>query len=162
MIMAIPDVPKPELLRRLRDEVGVPAGEDERLENVLDYARGYVVPAIGDAEVGMNVYIDCVVACAADLYGVPAGEDERLENVLDYARGYVVPAIGDAEVGMNVYIDCVVACAADLYNSRNARFGVLNAGTDGLDAVRISNDPLYSVWPKLRAAGVLTGRQVIA
>ena len=113
--MAIPDAPKQELLHRLRDEVGV-----------------------------------------------PAGEDERLDNVIDYARGYVVPAIGDAEVAMNVYIDCVVACAADLYNSRNARFGVLNAGTDGLDAVRISNDPLYSVWPKLKAAGVLTGRQVIA
>lgn len=99
-----------------------------------------------------------------DELSIPAGEDSRLSTVLRRAQQYVNAAIGDqeAKVDNDVWADCVVSCAADLYNSRNARFGVLNAGTDGLDAVRISNDPLYSVWPKLRAAGVLTGRQVIA
>ena len=97
-----------------------------------------------------------------DELSIPAGEDARLRNALSYARQYIDAAIGDSTVNAEVYKDCLVSCAADLYNSRNARFGVLNAGTDGLDAVRISNDPLYSVWPKLRAAGVLTGKQVIA
>lgn len=99
-----------------------------------------------------------------DELSIPAGEDSRMAAVLRRAQQYVNAAIGDqdARVENDVWSDCVISCAADLYNSRNARFGVLNAGTDGLDAVRISNDPLYSVWPKLRAAGVLTGRQVIA
>lgn len=99
-----------------------------------------------------------------DELSIPAGEDSRISAVIRRAQQYVTAAIGDqdARIDNDVWADCVVACAADLYNSRNARFGVLNAGTDGLDAVRISNDPLYSVWPKLRAAGVLTGRQVIA
>jgi hypothetical protein len=94
-----------------------------------------------------------------DELSIPAGEDNRISAVLRRAQQYVTAAIGDqdARVENDVWSDCVVSCAADLYNSRNARFGVLNAGTDGL-----SNDPLYSVWPKLRAAGVLTGRQVIA
>ena len=99
-----------------------------------------------------------------DELSIPAGEDSRISAVIRRAQQYVTAAIGDqdARIDNDVWSDCVVACAADLYNSRNARFGVLNAGTDGLDAVRISNDPLYSVWPKLKAAGVLTGRQVIA
>lgn len=99
-----------------------------------------------------------------DELSIPAGEDSRISAVIRRAQQYVTAAIGDqdARIDNDVWSDCVVACASDLYNSRNARFGVLNAGTDGLDAVRISNDPLYSVWPKLRAAGVLTGRQVIA
>lgn len=99
-----------------------------------------------------------------DELSIPAGEDNRISAALTRAQQYVTAAIGDQDerVENDVWSDCVVSCAADLYNSRNARFGVLNAGTDGLDAVRISNDPLYSVWPKLRAAGVLTGRQVIA
>lgn len=99
-----------------------------------------------------------------DELSIPAGEDNRISTAIRRAQQYVTAAIGDqdARVENDVWSDCVVSCAADLYNSRNARFGVLNAGTDGLDAVRISNDPLYSVWPKLRAAGVLTGRQVIA
>lgn len=97
-----------------------------------------------------------------DELSVPAGNDQRIAMVLRRAQRYVDAAIGTADVDNDVWADCVVSCAADLYNSRSARFGVLNAGTDGLDAVRISSDPLYSVWPKLRAAGVLTGRQVIA
>lgn len=99
-----------------------------------------------------------------DELGIPAGEDSRISSVIRRAQQYVTAAIGDQDerVENDVWSDCVVSCAADLFNSRNARFGVLNAGTDGLDAVRISNDPLYSVWPKLKAAGVLTGKQVIA
>lgn len=97
-----------------------------------------------------------------DELSVPAGDDDRIKNVIIRAKAYVNAAAGDADLSADVWADCVITCAADLYNSRHTRFGVLNAGTDGLDAVRISNDPLYSVWPKLRAAGVLTGRQVIA
>lgn len=105
---------------------------------------------------------DVIERALRDELAVPAGDDDRVKRAVDTALVYVDNACNGSAVPCNVYVDCVVACAADLYNSRNARFGVLNAGTDGLDAVRISNDPLYSVWPKLRAAGVLTGRQVIA
>ena len=109
-----------------------------------------------------SVSQDELLPLLRDELSIPAGEDERLHAALSYARQYVNAAIGDASVSVEVYKDCIVSCATDLCNSRTARFGVLNASTDGLDAVRISNDPLYSVWPKLRAAGVLTGRQVIA
>lgn len=113
--MAVPEVPTPELLKRLRAEVGI-----------------------------------------------PAGEDDRLSMAIDYACGYVAPAIGDATVSLNVYIDCVVACAVDLYNMRNARLGVMDAGTDGVEPFRVPTDPLRAVWPKLNAVGILTGGSVIA
>lgn len=110
----------------------------------------------------MSMSDDDLTARLRDELSIPAGDDERIAVCLACARRYVAGAVGDATIDDAILADCIVTCAADLYNSRNARFGVLNAGTDGLDAVRISVDPLYSVWPKLRAAGVLTGRQVIA
>lgn len=105
-----------------------------------------------------------LIVMLRDELSMPDGDQDRIRLVVARAQQYVDAAIGNQaeRVENEVWADCVTACAADLYNSRNTRFGVLNAGTDGLDAVRISNDPLYSVWPKLRAAGVLTGRQVIA
>ena len=69
-----------------------------------------------------------------DEVGVPAGEDDRL----------------------------TVKLAADLFNMRDARLGVMDVGDSTVEPFRISTDPLRSVWPKLRAAGVLTGGMVIA
>jgi hypothetical protein len=55
-----------------------------------------------------------------------------------------------------------VACAADLFNMRDARLGVMQVSDTTVEPFRISTDPLRSVWPKLKAAGILTGGMVIA
>ena len=94
--------------------------------------------------------------------GVPAGEDDRLAAKLATARVYVSHAVGDANVDADLLSDCIVSCAADLFNMRDARLGVMDVGDATVEPFRISTDPLRSVWPKLRAAGVLTGGMVIA
>lgn len=94
--------------------------------------------------------------------GVPAGEDERLAAKLATARVYVSHAVGTATVDDDLLADCIVSCAADLFNMRDARLGVMDVGDSTVEPFRISTDPLRSVWPKLRAAGVLTGGMVIA
>ena len=93
-----------------------------------------------------------------DEVGVPAGEDDRLTA----ARQYVARAVGTATVDDDLLADCIVSCAADLFNMRDARLGVMDVGDSTVEPFRISTDPLRSVWPKLRAAGVLTGGMVIA
>ncbi|WEV47015.1 hypothetical protein OZX62_01575 [Bifidobacterium sp. ESL0690] len=97
---------------------------------------------------------------------MPAGDDERLNAKLASAKAYVKSAAGKHEVPDEVMADCIISCAADLYNSRNARLGVMslsNASSEGtVDAVHVSTDPLRSVWPKLNAVGVPTGRFVVA
>lgn len=95
---------------------------------------------------------------------IPAGEDSRISAVIRRAQQYVTAAIGDQDerVENDVWSDCVVSCAADLYNSRNARLGVMDAGTDGVEPFRVPTDPLRAVWPKLTAVGILTGGSVIA
>ena len=90
-----------------------------------------------------------------DEVGVPAGEEDRLTVKLSAAKRYVAHAVGTAT-------DCIVSCAADLFNMRDARLGVMDVGDATVEPFRISTDPLRSVWPKLRAAGVLTGGMVIA
>lgn len=97
-----------------------------------------------------------------DEINIPAGDDERITRAVATAIGYVDGAIGGQTVADTVREDCIVSCAADLYNSRDARFGVLNVGDATLEPYRISTDPLRSVWPKLNAAGVTTGKLVIA
>lgn len=94
--------------------------------------------------------------------GVPEGENERINNALSTAAIYVQSATSGATVAPEVVDDCVIACAADLYNMRDARLGVMDVGSADIQPYRISADPLRSVWPRLRAAGVLTGSQVIA
>lgn len=97
-----------------------------------------------------------------DEVGVPAGEDERLTVKLAAAKRYVSHAVGTATVDDDLLADCIVSCAADLFNMRDARLGVMDVGDSTVEPFRISTDPLRSVWPKLRAAGVLTGGMVIA
>ena len=58
------------LLQRLRDEVGVPAGEDERLTVKLAAAKRYVAHAVGTATVDDDLLADCIVSCAADLFNM--------------------------------------------------------------------------------------------
>ena len=67
------------LLQRLRDEVGVPAGEDERLTVKLAAAKRYVAHAVGTATVDDDLLADCIVSCAADLFNM---RDARL-GVMD-------------------------------------------------------------------------------
>lgn len=94
--------------------------------------------------------------------GVPTGDDDRIARAIDAASAYVNAAIGSQTVPYSVKVDCVVSCAADLYNSRDARLGVMNVSDSTLEPFRVSTDPLRSVWPKLNAAGVMTGKLVIA
>lgn len=93
---------------------------------------------------------------------IPAGDDERIHDCLRTASQYVASAIGDETVSEDIRDDCIVACAADLYNSKAAQLGIMDTSMDGVQPYRIPLDPLRSVWPKLNAAGVLTGGNVIA
>lgn len=105
---------------------------------------------------------ETLLARLRDEVAIPAGETERLTVKLTTARQYVAHAVGDATVTDELLADCIVACAADLFNMRDARLGVMDVGDSTVEPFRISTDPLRSVWPKLRAAGVLTGGMVIA
>lgn len=105
---------------------------------------------------------DALLARLRDDTAVPSGDDERLNRCLGTARAYVASAIGTAEVDETVKDDCILGCATDLYNARNARLGVMDMADGETQPFRISTDPLRSVWPKLRAAGVNTGGMVIA
>ena len=97
-----------------------------------------------------------------DEVGVPAGEEDRLTVKLSAAKRYVEHAVGTATVADDLLADCIVSCAADLFNMRDARLSVMDVGDATVEPFRISTDPLRSVWPKLLAAGVLTGGMVIA
>lgn len=103
-----------------------------------------------------------LLAQLRDEVGVPSGDDERLAAKLAAAKAYVASAVGAAFIKDEVLADCIVSCAADLYNSRDARLGVMDVGDSTVEPFRISTDPLRSVWPKLKAAGVNTGGLVIA
>ena len=90
-----------------------------------------------------------------------AGREDPGDDVAA-ARRYVAHAVGTTAVDDDLLADCIVSCAADLFNMRDARLGVMDVGDSTVEPFRISTDPLRSVWPKLRAAGVLTGGMVIA
>lgn len=97
-----------------------------------------------------------------DEVGVPAGDDDRLTVKLTAAQRYVAVAVGGTQVEDELLADCIVACAADLFNMRDARLGVMQVSDTTVEPFRISTDPLRSVWPKLKAANILTGGMVIA
>lgn len=91
------------------------------------------------------------------------GDTDRLTRSIRTAKAYVDAAIGAHAVPDTVWVECVIGCAADLYNSRDARLGVMDIGTpDAIEPYRVPTDPLRSVWPKLNAAGILTGGLSIA
>ncbi len=105
---------------------------------------------------------DTLLQRLRDEVGVPSGEDDRLSAKLAAAQRYVAHAVGDVQIEDELLADCVVSCAADLFNLRDARLGVMDVGDATVEPFRISTDPLRSVWPKLRAAGVPSGGMVIA
>ena len=76
-----------QLLAQLRDEVGVPSGDDERLTAKLAAAKAYVASAVGAASIKDEVLADCIVSCAADLYN---SRDARL-GVMDVGDSTVEP-----------------------------------------------------------------------
>ena len=75
-----------ELVALLRDEVNMPAGDDERLKVKIRTATTYVDAAIAGQKCPDDVRRDCIVSCAADLYnsrdarfGVMSVADSTLE-----------------------------------------------------------------------------------
>lgn len=109
----------------------------------------------------MNIVLNNVMASLRNELNIPAGEDDVLAEKISTAVAYVDSALGGATIPQSVYDDCVVGCAADLYNRKSAQLGIMDTGMDGVQPYRIPLDPLRSVWPKLNAIGVLTGRSVI-
>lgn len=97
-----------------------------------------------------------------DEVGVPEGDQQRIESALTRAEVYVNAAVGGATVPTQVLNDCIVSCAADLYNMRDARLGVMDVSGADLQPYRVSADPLRSVWPRLKAAGIITGSLTVA
>lgn len=71
----------------VRDEIGVPTGDDDRVQRVITNAIGYVEGAIGAYTVDDTVRADCVTACAADLYNA---RDARL-GVMNVGDGTLEP-----------------------------------------------------------------------
>ncbi len=59
----------------VRDEIGVPAGDTDRVQRAITSAISYVAGAIDGYSVPDPVKTDCVTACAADLYN---SRDARL------------------------------------------------------------------------------------
>lgn len=76
-----------KLVARLRDEVNVPNGDDDRLNDKVAKAIVYVDGAIGGQQCPPDVREDCIVSCAADLYN---GRDARL-GVMNVADSTLEP-----------------------------------------------------------------------
>lgn len=71
----------------VRDEIGVPTGDDDRVQRATVAAMGYVAGAIGDYTVADTVRADCITSCAADLYN---SRDARL-GVMNVGDGTLEP-----------------------------------------------------------------------
>ena len=71
----------------VRDEIGVPTGDNDRVQRATIAAMGYVDGAIGGHTVSNTVRADCITSCAADLYNA---RDARL-GVMDVGDGTVEP-----------------------------------------------------------------------
>ena len=85
----------------------------------------------------------------------------KLSDTLNAARAYLAPHIfgvntDDEQISIALD-DIVLGVAADLWQARDARNGVMSMLTDGIEPYRISDDPLRSAWPKLRALGITAG-----
>nr|DAR35142.1 MAG TPA: head to tail adaptor [Caudoviricetes sp.] len=73
--------------KAVRDEIGIPTGDDDRVQRVTVAAIGYVQGAMGTYTVPETVFADCVTSCAADLYN---SRDARL-GVMNVGDGTVEP-----------------------------------------------------------------------
>lgn len=71
----------------MRDEIGVPAGDADRVQRAITSAISYVAGAIDGHTVDDTVRADCITSCAADLYN---SRDARL-GVMDVGDGTVEP-----------------------------------------------------------------------
>ena len=78
---------KTQLVQLLRDEVNMPAGDDERLMAKIETAIVYVDNAISGQTCPDAVRQDCIIGCAADLYN---SRDARL-GVMNVADGTLEP-----------------------------------------------------------------------
>ena len=76
-----------KLVARLRDEVNVPAGDDDRLNDKVRKAVVYVDNAISGQQCPDEVREDCIIGCAADLYN---SRDARL-GVMNVADSTLEP-----------------------------------------------------------------------
>lgn len=71
----------------VRDEIGVPAGDADRVQRAITNAISYVDSAIDGHTVDDTVRADCITSCAADLYNA---RDARF-GVMDVGDGTVEP-----------------------------------------------------------------------
>lgn len=71
----------------VRDEIGVPAGDTDRVQRAITSAISYVDRAIGGYTVDDTVRADCITSCAADLYN---SRDARL-GVMNVGDGTLEP-----------------------------------------------------------------------
>ena len=76
-----------KLVARLRDEVNVPTGDDDRLNDKVMTAIVYVDNAISGQQCPDAVREDCIIGCAADLYN---SRDARL-GVMNVADSTLEP-----------------------------------------------------------------------
>lgn len=76
-----------KLVARLRDEVNVPTGDDDRLNDKVMKAVVYVDNAISGQQCPDEVREDCIIGCAADLYN---SRDARL-GVMNVADSTLEP-----------------------------------------------------------------------
>lgn len=77
----------------LRNELSIPAGDDIRIAAVLKRAQQYVDAAIGTAAstVENDVWADCVITCAADLYNSRTARLGIMNANTDGVEPYRVP-----------------------------------------------------------------------
>ena len=71
----------------VRDEIGVPAGDADRVQRAITSAISYVTAAIDGHTVDDTVRADCITSCAADLYN---SRDARL-GVMNIGDGTLEP-----------------------------------------------------------------------
>lgn len=75
----------------LRNELSMPAGEDDRIHDVIERAKVYVAGATGHETIPDPVYVDCVVGCAADLYNSRNARLGIMDATGDGVEPYRVP-----------------------------------------------------------------------
>ena len=71
----------------VRDELGVPAGDADRVHRAIARANSSVTAAIDGHTVDDTVRADCITSCAADLYN---SRDARL-GVMNIGDGTLEP-----------------------------------------------------------------------
>jgi hypothetical protein len=81
--------------------------------------------------------------------GADPSDDAFIELVLAEAQALVAAHVGSNDVPVSVMDNCVVQVARELWFRRNAPAGITQIASFDGSGMRISNDPLNSVYPLL-------------